>query len=261
MKKTIYIVLWVVFVIGTITMLSFTKLKQGNRICDDLSIKIDTESGMYFIDNDDVLVHLRTNNLYPVGKKIKEIDIKVLEKSLTSIPEIKSANVFISIDGKVGIDITQRVPIVRVFNRSGNNFYIDEEGFQMAVSEKYFPRLLVVTGYVNDENTDLSARQIALDIEKKKKFKMDEIFKLVRFIVKDKFWNAQIQQIDINREGEIELIPTAGDHRIIFGSLENMEAKFNKLFVFYTEGLSNTGWENYKTINLKFKHQIICTKK
>lgn len=261
MKKIIYIGLWVVFFLGTITLLSSTKIKQGSKICEELLIKIDTKSGMHFISKDDIILHLRKVNMSPVGKPMSEISIKDLEETIASIPEIKNAEVYTTIDGKIGIEIEQRVPVVRVISNNGNSFYIDEEGYQMEVSEKYFPRLLVVTGYVNDGTTDLSARRIALDPVKSKTFKMDEIFKLVRFINKDKFWQAQIQQIDITRKGEIELIPTAGDHRIIFGTLDNMEGKFNKLFVFYKEGLSNAGWEFYKTVNVKYKHQIICTKK
>ncbi len=261
MKKIVYIGLWVVFVLGTITLLSSTKIKQGSKVCDEMLIKIDTKSGMHFITDDDIILHLRKTNMYPIGKSMSDISVEDLEKSIITIPEIENAEVYTTIDGKIGIEIEQRVPIVRIFNRNGYSFYIDENGYQMKVSEKYFPRLLAVTGYVNDEITDLSAREIALNPDKRKSFKMDEIFKLVRFINKDKFWNAQIQQIDITQSGEIELIPTAGDHRIIFGTLENMEGKFNKLFIFYKEGLSNTGWENYKTVNIKYKHQIICTKK
>lgn len=261
MKRLIYIGLWVVFFIGTITLLTSTKMKQGSKSCDEMLIKIDTHSGMHFISNDDIILHLRQTNMYPIGKTMSEINVKDLEKSIASIPEIKKAEVYTTIDGKIGIEIEQRVPIVRIINRNGSSFYIDEDGYQMTVSEKYFPRLLVVTGYVNDEKTDLSAREIALNPNKKDTYKMDEIFKIVRFINKDKFWKAQIQQIDITRNGDIELIPTAGDHRIIFGTLDNMKGKFNKLLVFYKEGLSNAGWDNYKTVNIKYKHQIICTKK
>lgn len=261
MKKIIYIGLWVVFFLGTIALLSASKVKQGSKICEELQIKIDTKSGMHFITNDDISVHLRKMNMNPIGKPMSEVSIEDLEKTISTIPEIKNAEVYSTIDGKIGIEIEQRVPVVRVIKNNGSSFYIDEDGYQMKVSEKYYPRLLVVTGYVSDETTDLSARRIALDPIKSKSFKMDDIFKLVRFINKDKFWKAQIQQIDITRSGEIELIPTAGDHRIIFGTLENMEGKFNKLFIFYKEGLSNAGWEFYKTVNVKYKHQIICTKK
>jgi cell division protein FtsQ len=138
---------------------------------------------------------------------------------------------------------------------------LDEEGFQMPVSEKYSPRVLVFTGNIYDPSTELSARELDLSPELDKMYMADEIFKLAKFIKDDEFWSAQIQQVNVNSKSEFELIPTVGDHRVMFGNLENMEGKFNKLFVFYKEGLNNTDWEKYDTINVKFKHQIICTKK
>ncbi len=261
MNKTIHIVLWVGFFLGTVILLAFSKSKQSNKECNSLIIDIDTETGMHFITEEDIIIHLRRNNNNPVGMKMGEIDILDLEKSIRKIPEIKSAEVFKKMNGEIGIKIHQRVPVVRVFNQSGRNFYIDEDGFQMPVSEKFSPRVLVFTGNINDPATDCSARELDLDPVLDKMYMADEIFKLAKFINDDDFWKAQIQQVNVNHAGEFELIPTVGNHRVMFGTLENMEGKFKKLFVFYKEGLNNTDWEKYDTINVKFKHQIICTKK
>jgi cell division protein FtsQ len=92
---------------------------------------------------------------------------------------------------------------------------------------------------------------------------------LADFIRHHEFWNAQVQQVFVNASGEMELIPRVGNHTIVLGDLEGgqagyekeMEEKFNKLFLFYREGLSKQGWDKYNTINLTFKDQIVCTKK
>lgn len=261
MKKRINIVLWIGFFIGTIVMLSFSRSKQDSKLCSVLKIKVDTETGMHFINEDDVIAALRVEGLNPVGLMMSEVNLEEIETTLRKIPEIKSAEVYKSMNGEVGIKIYQRVPMARVFNQSGRNFYLDEDGFQMPVSEKYSPRVLVFTGNINDPATDLSARELDLSPEIDKMYMADEIYKLAKFIKDDEFWSAQIQQVHVNSKLEFELIPTVGDHRVMFGNLENMEGKFNKLFVFYKEGLNNTDWEKYDTINVKFKHQIICTKK
>jgi cell division protein FtsQ len=84
---------------------------------------------------------------------------------------------------------------------------------------------------------------------------------MVKYINRNDFLKAQIQEIYINRKNEFELIPTMGDHRIIFGDIENMEGKFKKLLVFYEDGLRNMNWNRFSTINIKYKNQIVCTKK
>lgn len=261
MKKSLHIILWIGFFLGTVIMLSFSSSKQDNKLCSELKIHIDTETGMHFITEDDIIAALRTEGLNPVGQPMGEVDLKAMENILMQIPEIKKAEVYKNMNGEIGIKIQQRVPIARVFNQSGRNFYLDDEGFQMPVSEKYSPRVMVFTGNINDPATDLSARELDLNPELDKMYMADEIFQLAKFISDDEFWSAQIQQIHVNASGEFELIPTVGNHRVIFGSLENMNGKFKKLFVFYKEGLNNTDWEKYDSVNVKYKHQIICTKK
>ena len=89
---------------------------------------------------------------------------------------------------------------------------------------------------------------------------VSSIYTLATFIVKDEFFKAQIEQIYITDSKEIELIPKVGNHIIIFGSIQDIEEKLEKLKLFYTKGLKKTGWNKYKTINLKFRNQIVCTK-
>ncbi len=90
---------------------------------------------------------------------------------------------------------------------------------------------------------------------------IDDIFAVVSFIEKDEFLKAQIQQIFINEKNDIELVPMVGDHKIILGDKKDLDTKFRKLLLLYQKGLSKTGWNQYSIINLKFKNQVICTKK
>jgi len=81
---------------------------------------------------------------------------------------------------------------------------------------------------------------------------------LLNYINKSEFWKAQIEQVYVNSDREFELVPKVGNHTILFGDTTQTEGKFKKLEVFYREGLNTDGWNDYKTINVKFKNQIIC---
>jgi cell division protein FtsQ len=81
------------------------------------------------------------------------------------------------------------------------------------------------------------------------------------YIRSDKFWEAQIVQIYVNGKGEFELIPRVGAHIIEFGKAEDIEEKFEKLWILYNEGFYNTGWNQYDKISLKYKNQAVCTKR
>jgi cell division protein FtsQ len=95
----------------------------------------------------------------------------------------------------------------------------------------------------------------------KKKLLIDDIFTMAEFIRKDELWKAQIEQLYVNKDFEIELIPRVGNHRIVVGDATNIKAKLNKLKIFYSKGLSKTGWNEYSVINLKFANQVVCKKR
>ena len=239
----------------------FSVSEHNAKLCENLFIEINQANGNTFISNQDIEISLRQEGLHPVGKKINDIDLNEIEEKLEMVAEVKKASVFKNLNGNVSVHIEQRTPIVRVINASGLQFYIDEEGFQMPLSDNYTPRVPVVTGYINDPLTQYSINEIEENKTLAQTVKSDEVFKMVKYINKNQFWKAQIQQINFNQNNDIELTPTLGSHLIIFGDLLYMEQKFNKLKIFYTEGLNHLDWNIYDTINVKFKNQIICTKK
>jgi cell division protein FtsQ len=164
-----------------------------------------------------------------------------IEKSIANHPSIKKVNTYCDIAGNVCVEIIQRNPIARVVT-TNNSFYIDENGKHMPLSKVYTARTLVITGEVHFTEKG-------------------ELFLLAKFIDENPFWKAQIMQIDIEENGDLILIPRVGYQEIVFGKPVNIAQKFNKLKLFYEKGISEKGWNNYSHINLKFKNQIVCTKK
>ena len=90
---------------------------------------------------------------------------------------------------------------------------------------------------------------------------LNKLYYLASYVNKDKFLRSQIIQVYINKEGEIELVPRVGNHIIVLGDVNDLDEKFEKLMIFYKKALGYAGWNNYKTINLKYNNQIVCVKK
>ena len=93
------------------------------------------------------------------------------------------------------------------------------------------------------------------------KFAKNELYDFALFLKRNEFWNAQIEQINVDYHNEIELIPRVGDHIILLGRFDNYEYKLNKLLSIYKSDFGNSGWNCYKQINLKYDNQVVCTKK
>jgi cell division protein FtsQ len=61
--------------------------------------------------------------------------------------------------------------------------------------------------------------------------------------------------------GSIKMINRNYDYQINFGETKRMNAKFNNYKVFYQKAAADSLLNNYKTIDLRFSKQVVCTKK
>ena len=88
------------------------------------------------------------------------------------------------------------------------------------------------------------------------------LIKLVETISNHDFWAAEVVQIDIteNSLGRIcvELVPRSGNHRIIFGELQNEATKLERLHNFYHTVLGTVGWQRYASIDVSYSDRVIC---
>jgi cell division protein FtsQ len=254
-RKILNIVGWVMVLSGIIVLLGFAEIQQGEALCQKLSISIEENKGHFFIDESDIRSFLRDRGDTLIGKPLRDINIGLLEKLLKNNPYIENAEVYSTIDGEVKIEITQRNPVIRIFNALNDSYSIDENGMYMPLCNKYTARVLIANGYIYDKERISPADSLKTDSITGVKA---EIFRLAEFITADKFWNACIEQIYIAPDSQIELIPRIGNHRIILGDTSKMEEKFNKLLLFYKSKMGNTGWKNYSVVNLSYDNQIVC---
>ena len=256
-KKYLRISFWLGLFLCTIVLTGFINHNLSNEKCKEVIINIEDENHLEFINEGDILDLLNKEFHTPISQKIGEINTFEIEKRLNNHQAVEDAQVYISIDRSLWINIKQRCPVVRVF--SGKySFYIDDNGEIMPTSPKYTSRVPIASGHIGlNPNQIVGLEKSSEEIPKL----YDDLLKLSLFIQKDPLWKAQIEQLYVNKDSEFELIPRVGNHTIVLGEVNDLERKFEKLKLFYSLGLSKTGWNEYKTINLKFKNQVVCTKR
>ncbi len=219
---------------------------QNDTICKKVTITIDHQHGNFFVDEMRVRNHIEIAAQDSIeGKMLSEIPFKKISEVVKQDPYVKDVEVFSNIKGEVHIHVKQKLPFIRIINKNGVSYYLDQYGSRIPLSDNFTANVVVANGNI-EENDSLMQKNL---------------FDFAKFIREENFWNAQIEQIYVNDQKEFDLIPRIGDQVIQFGTAEKMEKKFSDLFIFYTEGLSHTGWDQYKTITLKYDGQIVCTKK
>jgi cell division protein FtsQ len=262
-KKILNISLWVLLFGGILSLLGFAENKRNTTVCKNVDIRVIQNDTDYFITPADVRKLITDQQGELIGKTMDKINIMQMEKMLAANPYIADAQIYATLDGNVELKIAQKKPIVRVINEDGESYYLDSTGGVMPLSTNFTTRSLIVNGYINEPYNKyygITMRQMKSDTSLHTA--LPDIYKLSNYIYHDPFWRAQITQVYMDSAKDFCLVPRVGNQRIIFGDASDIDQKFNKLWVLYREGLNSTGkWNEYSTINLKYKYQIVCTKK
>lgn len=263
-RKWIKIVLWVVSVIlFAVLIVSVVKIYGKNK-CKAIQIIINTSENNTFLTEQDVRTYINSYNNSLVGTNLSDIDTEKIECLVNGHPYVLKSKVYTTIKGILKIEITQRLPIARIQNMFDEIYYLSDDGRMMPVPEKKSARVVLVTGkipniYNNVINLDIDSAEIMKD-SAHFMTTLYNVYKMTRFINKNDFFKAQIQQIVVDSVENFELLPEVGKHIIIFGDETDMEQKFEQLELFYNKSIFIEGWDKYDTINVKYKNQIICSK-
>lgn len=264
-KKIGIIVLWFLGISGLAVTLGFVNNREAFVKGRSITVNIDQNDENSFVDEDDVLKFLKDRHDTLVNQPMHEINVFELEKALNAHPSIANAEVAVNVNGDVTIDITQRKPLARVINLEGESFYLDNKATLMPLADHYTARVLVVNGVITETYSqfyNFSIPQIEKDSALSKATVLDDIYEVANYICQDSLLSGLVTQMYINNEREIELYPAVGNQKIVFGDASEIADKFEKLKTFYKEGLNSiNNWDKYSVINLKYRNQVVCTKK
>ncbi|MBS1599673.1 MAG: FtsQ-type POTRA domain-containing protein [Bacteroidetes bacterium] len=251
-RKILMIFVWCITGAGALALLIAAINMKNSKTCKRYSIAINEKGRAVFIDQKMVANILTANGSEKiVGKELITFDLRKLEDRLKKNAWIKDAQLFFDNNQTLRINITERVPVARIFTTGGLSFYIDSSCAQLPLAGAVPLRLPVFTNFPR-EKIKLSGQDSLLS---------DQVRKLSTYINKDPFWMSDIEQVNITPDKKFQIVPLIGNHIVEFGDGEDYEKKFHRLFVFYKEVLSKTGFDRYSRIDVEYKGQVIGTKK
>jgi len=251
-KETIWRVVGITGVSALLlSMISFIDKREVGYRVDDIEVDIENTYENFFIDEEDVMSLILENKGDTVlGDAYGRVSLKEIERRVESHSFVKDAQVFRDLNGHLVVKATQNKPIARIIADNGKQAYLGEEGDILPVSSKYTARVLVLSGsYMNE----LTARESIEGNEYDQK-----LYDLIEYISEDKFWNMQIAQLVVGKNGKVVMIPQVGDQKLEFGYAENFKSKFKRLEIFFKEIMPTKGWNTYSRVNVEYKDQLIC---
>jgi cell division protein FtsQ len=251
LKKIFTVLLWCLLGGSGLAILIAAINAKNSSLCQGLEIEINGGDRAQFLNKKDLVSMLENEGLKDLlNKKTASFDLLKMEGLLKKNNWIRDAQLYFDNNQKLRIRIQERRPVARIFPVSGNSYFIDSGGIQMAIPERTVFRLPVFTGYPGEKFG--LRRDSALD---------RQIRDLAIFLNKDPFWSNQIQEVNISTSKTFLMTPLIGNQQIVFGDGSDYENKFHRLFVFYKQVISQTGFEKYTGINLAYSDQVIAIRK
>lgn len=247
-KKAVGLMLVVLTGIG---LLAAVEKRTDVRICRRVAVWIDDGKPEHgFVTATDVRSLLTTDGGPLVGKRLERLNLKALEARVRSNGLVRECQVAADLSGTLNVRVWQHRPLARLVERSGGSAdadgYLNAEGDLLPLSDHYTARVVLVSGPYFERLPNLRARR------------HEDLRALLQLIATNPFWNAQIAQVVVERDGSVTLLPTVGSHEIAFGPPNDLEAKFRKLNVFYAQILPARGWDAYQRVSVAFKNQVVC---
>ena len=182
-------------------------------------------------------------------QQVRHVDRAEVAKAASHVLALKDITASVSVSGKVLVKARQRRPIARLFYGQ-RELYFDSEGVLFPTSAEGDCEVLVATGdFVDPLRTD------SLNVQ------LLQLVSVARFLDSHSEYAPLIDQIHIERDGDIMMVPKLGDHLIELGPADNLDVKFSHLLTFYRKGMPRAGWQTYSKVSLKYDGQVVCTKK
>ena len=227
---------------------------RSTYTCQGLEVTIKDSLENSFVSAADVKAYLdREYGIYK-GIPLDSLDMIRIESIVDGRSAVKKSQAYVTRDGILHIDVTQRKPVVR-FQKAGGGFYADKEGYIFPLQKSYASHVQIIDGNIPLAANSGYKGELQNDREKKW-FK--DMMELINFMEDSRTWKDKIVQIHVNGNRDLILIPREGNEHINFGQPDNIEEKFAKLEKYYTSIIPAQGNGRYTKVDLRYRGQIVC---
>ena len=255
-RKLLFVAMWMVIGGGMLVLLIAAMGKQKKNTCSEYIISTrGVAEDKCFLSKADIAKILKAAVKGEIkGQAKSSFNLLDMEALLEDNVWVKDAQLYFDSKDVLHVIIAERKPVARIFTVKGKTFYIDDEEKGIPISANLSTRVPVFTGVPDKE-----------DRRKKDSLLLLHIKNTAQFIKDNPFWRSQVAQVDVvlsdvNGDYEFDMVPLIGNHLVKLGDGEDLKEKFNRLFIFYKEVLSRTGFDKYKTVDVRFAGQVVAGK-
>lgn len=242
MKKIVRCIISFLLLAYVVVAVSWSHSRADEMMCRGIHIEVDDSHGSHFVIAREVARELGPMAKNPSKRRLSSIDIDSMERLLNGIDNIESAVCTKLTDGTVNIEVTPMQPVARVFEGNGS-YYINKGGKRISATARYHTDVPVIYGRFDST------------------MRAADLLPLLRYISSDSAWSALVSCVKVDGPTNVILVPMIHGHVINIGDLNALPDKFSRIKRAYREILPVKGWNFYDTISVKWKGQIVATRR
>ena len=254
-KKIFSILAWVVTGVALVVLFIAAREQYLSTPLNAINVNIERVNDSGFVKKNAVLADL--GNICSAAS-IGMVNMQAIQTQLKSNPWVESSAAFVDLDGDLNVNIKEHHPVLRVFDKNGKSIYLTESGLVLPSSRNHTPYLLIASGnFVLDSVYVKHHLNDTLEAD----HNLRDALSVLEAINRNPFIKSCTGQIYCNSKNEFEIVVRDLDARILLGNTDQLDDKLRRLEIFMKQKARSNEIKELKIINLKYKNQVVCTKR
>lgn len=225
-----------------VAMFVWARVQAYNHTCKGIEVVIEGDNRVSSVTPKGVIDVLSGYKEPIVGRPIHTINTYDIARYLRGINSFETVDCMITSLSKLRVTITPMLPAIRVFD-GDKSYYVNKDGKTIAAVPGFHVDVPVVSGSFG------------------KKLRPEIVLPLVRYMQNDSLLSGLVSMIYVKDAHNIILVPRYTGHVINFGDTSRIDEKRRALATAYKTILPYRGWNTYDTISVKYKGQIVATRR
>lgn len=236
---------WIILVVllaYVVTMTVWANAEADRHKCRGISVSIKGDGINDSVTTGAVLDLLRQYPEKIVGIPATRVNTLGIEEYIMRLNNFEDVRCHITSQGFLAVEIQPMIPEIRIFDGE-QSYYVNKDGKHITANSAFYVDVPVVTGHFGKDLSPL------------------DVLPVVRYVERDSVLHNLITMYVAKDKQNILLVPRFTGHVINFGDTSRLKEKRRALLTAYHNILPYRGWELYDTISVKFKGQIVASRR
>ncbi len=237
------------------SLLVLTRSERSQLTCTGMNVNF--MDSLKFVTAGEIKSFVGRNYGVYVGKQLDSVKLGKVEEMLMRSGLIVECVAWMDGEGMMQVDIWQREPVLRFMNGE-KGFYVDAGGYVFPLHRSYVADVPVVEGELPVEVPQGFSGYLE---DKRAAEWIQGMIIFNNKLQASRNWRSMVEKIYVRNRKDLAMVLSRGPEVFIIGEPQEIDGKFEKIKKYYDYIAPSKSEGYYKSVNLKYKNQIICRQK